>query len=234
MSEQVTEQRSRRRRRQRDAKKKYTTRTQNGDKWKKEEVDDYGSMVEMMERYGTEKYIWYCAQYPPEYNREEGSWEGYRLDGEERLSYGKKLTKTEWNLGRYKKHKAWISNLRKIDGKRVILVANAPTQEEEQQAAREVAATLNEMEKHGITWSDYEPEIESIVGTNAGQWIRTAPATEIRKVLTKAMYRIIAKKKNAKGEKMEPFVVVMPENLPAFRTAKRTNGKSYVYKRRDE
>jgi len=58
-----------------------------------------------------------CADLPPEYSSQDGTWTGYRLDGDK--------THTESTLKRYGRHKAWIDNSYKFEGKPVILVYNA-------------------------------------------------------------------------------------------------------------
>ena len=230
MSEYIQEQR-RRRRHRKDSKKKYKTKTQWDSQWKTEEVDDFGTMEEMYHKYGDKDYIWWCAQCPPT-RGENGEYNGYRLDGDEVISWhlepgpdGKltrkrKLTKMEWNLSRYKRHKAWIANF-KISGKKVILVANAATLDE-----MEIKLIMAEMEKRGITWADYEPEIQKIVGVGADQWIQTATPAEVKRVLLKAVNRIAARK----GQ--EPLLIVLDPRSHGgdFRTSKK-NGRSWIYKR---
>ncbi len=58
-----------------------------------------------------------CADLPPEYSSQDGTWTGYRLDGDK--------THTESTLKRYGRHKAWIDSSYKFEGKPVILVYNA-------------------------------------------------------------------------------------------------------------
>ena len=58
-----------------------------------------------------------CADLPPEYSSQDGTWTGYRLDGDK--------THTESTLKRYGRHKAWIDSGYKFEGKPVILVYNA-------------------------------------------------------------------------------------------------------------
>src|SRR2546426_1645813 len=58
-----------------------------------------------------------CADLPPEYSSQDGTWTGYRLDGDK--------THTESTLKRYGRHKAWIDSSYKFEGKNVILVYNA-------------------------------------------------------------------------------------------------------------
>jgi intein/homing endonuclease len=60
-----------------------------------------------------------CADLPPEYSSQDGTWTGYRLDGDK--------THTESTLKRYGRHKAWIDSSYKFEGKNVILVYNAAT-----------------------------------------------------------------------------------------------------------
>src|SRR3989475_101684 len=60
-----------------------------------------------------------CADLPPEYSSQDGTWTGYRLDGDK--------THTESTLKRYGRHKAWIDSSYKFEGKSVILVYNAGT-----------------------------------------------------------------------------------------------------------
>ena len=58
-----------------------------------------------------------CADLPPEYSSQDGTWTGYRLDGDK--------THTASTLKRYGRHKAWIDPSYKFEGKNVILVYNA-------------------------------------------------------------------------------------------------------------
>lgn len=58
-----------------------------------------------------------CADLPPEFSSQDGTWTGYRLDGDK--------THTASTLKRYGRHKAWIDNSYKFQGKPVILVYNA-------------------------------------------------------------------------------------------------------------
>ncbi|HZY94527.1 MAG TPA: hypothetical protein VFE98_06660 [Candidatus Bathyarchaeia archaeon] len=58
-----------------------------------------------------------CADLPPEYSQQDGTWTGYRLDGDK--------THTASTLKRYGRHKAWVDTAYKFDGKPVILVYNA-------------------------------------------------------------------------------------------------------------
>jgi len=58
-----------------------------------------------------------CADLPPEYSSQDGTWTGYRLDGDK--------THTASTLKRYGRHKAWIDPVYKFEGKPVILVYNA-------------------------------------------------------------------------------------------------------------
>lgn len=104
--------------------KSFLIRTQWKSLWKREPVEDYGTFSQMIAKHGTEKFQYWCAQCPPEWSKEEGIWAGYRLDGEENTGF-LKMKKSDWSLQRYGRHKAWISPTLKIQGKRVILVANA-------------------------------------------------------------------------------------------------------------
>ena len=75
-----------------------------------------------LERWGLVTYrtldSWYwCADLPPEYSSQDGTWTGYRLDGDK--------THTASTLKRYGRHKAWIDPFYKFEGKPVILVYNA-------------------------------------------------------------------------------------------------------------
>lgn len=58
-----------------------------------------------------------CADLPPEFSNQDGTWTGYRLDGDK--------THTASTLKRYGRHKAWIDSSYKFEGKPVILVYNA-------------------------------------------------------------------------------------------------------------
>jgi len=58
-----------------------------------------------------------CADLPPEYSSQDGTWTGYRLDGDK--------THTASTLKRYGRHKAWVDPVYKFQGKNVILVYNA-------------------------------------------------------------------------------------------------------------
>ncbi len=58
-----------------------------------------------------------CADLPPEFSSQDGTWTGYRLDGDK--------THTASTLKRYGRHKAWIDNSYRFEGKPVILVYNA-------------------------------------------------------------------------------------------------------------
>jgi len=71
----------------------------------------------MYEKYKGEGYSMWCADLPPEYSSQDGTWTGYRLDGDK--------THTESTLKRYGRHKAWIDNSYRFEGKPVILVYNA-------------------------------------------------------------------------------------------------------------
>lgn len=111
--------------------RKYKTKTQWKHDWKTEEVDDYGTFEEMYRKYG-DKFQYWCAEVGVWYNSAYHTWEGYRLDGDQTVSYrmvdGKMknvMNRTQWNMSRYRNHKAWISNDLVVEGKRVILVANA-------------------------------------------------------------------------------------------------------------
>ena len=73
----------------------------------------------MYEKYKGEGYSMWCADLPPEYSSQDGTWTGYRLDGDK--------THTESTLKRYGRHKAWIDSSYKFEGKNVILVYNAAT-----------------------------------------------------------------------------------------------------------
>jgi hypothetical protein len=117
MSLQVQEQKRRRRN-----KGKFMVRTQWKSKWKKELVEDYGTFSQMLKKHGTDTFQYWCAQCPPE--KVGGCWLGYRLDGKDNIEFVK-MSNTQWSLSRYGRHKAWIHPTLKIDGKRVILVANA-------------------------------------------------------------------------------------------------------------
>ena len=99
-------------------------RIQYGDKWTREPVEDFGTFKSMFEKYGSENFTYWCAQMPP-YKDESGGWAGYRLDGTEETTFKRYGNKTGWSLARYSRHKAWIHPTLKIDGKQVILVANA-------------------------------------------------------------------------------------------------------------
>jgi hypothetical protein len=85
--------------------------------FEKIETSDYGSFSEMYAKYGS-KYTYWCADLPPEYDRDNGAI-GYRLDGDARH--------IEATLKKYGKHKAWIDSRFKFEGKDVILVHNAGT-----------------------------------------------------------------------------------------------------------
>jgi hypothetical protein len=78
---------------------------------------DYGSYKDIYEKYKDKGYAFFCADLPPEYSQQDGSWTGYRLDGDK--------THTASTLKRYGRHKAWIDPAYKFDGKPVILVYNA-------------------------------------------------------------------------------------------------------------
>lgn len=78
---------------------------------------DYGSFKEIYEKYKDKGYTYWCADLPPEYSSQDGTWTGYRLDGDK--------THTASTLKRYGRHKAWIDPFYKFEGKPVILVYNA-------------------------------------------------------------------------------------------------------------
>jgi len=78
---------------------------------------DYGSFKDIYEKYKGKGYTFWCADLPPEYSSQDGTWTGYRLDGDK--------THTASTLKRYGRHKAWIDPVYKFEGKPVILVYNA-------------------------------------------------------------------------------------------------------------
>src|SRR2546430_16554784 len=57
------------------------------------------------------------ADLPPEFSNQDGTWTGYRLEGDK--------THTASTLKRYGRHKSWIDPQYKFEGKPVILVYNA-------------------------------------------------------------------------------------------------------------
>jgi hypothetical protein len=81
------------------------------------QTSDYGSYKELYEKYKDKGYAFFCADLPPEYSKQDGTWTGYRLDGDK--------THTASTLKRYGRHKAWIDMAYRFDGKPVILVYNA-------------------------------------------------------------------------------------------------------------
>jgi hypothetical protein len=64
-----------------------------------------------------DKYSFWCADLPPEFDSNNSTWVGFRLDGDE--------THSKATLKRYGKHKAWIDFTYKFEGNPVILVYNA-------------------------------------------------------------------------------------------------------------
>jgi hypothetical protein len=80
-------------------------------------TQDYGSFKDIYEKYKEKGFSFWCADLPPEYSSQDGTWTGYRLDGDK--------THTESTLKRYGRHKAWIDSSYKFEGKPVILVYNA-------------------------------------------------------------------------------------------------------------
>jgi len=58
-----------------------------------------------------------CADLPPEFSSQDGTWTGYRLDGDK--------THTASTLKRYGRHKCWVDPQYKFEGKPVMLVYNA-------------------------------------------------------------------------------------------------------------
>ncbi len=58
-----------------------------------------------------------CADLPPEFSSQDGTWTGYRLDGDK--------THTASTLKRYGRHKCWLDPHYKFQGKPVMLVYNA-------------------------------------------------------------------------------------------------------------
>jgi hypothetical protein len=54
---------------------------------------------------------------PPEFSNQDGTWTGYRLDGDK--------THTASTLKRYGRHKCWVDPQYKFEGKPVMLVYNA-------------------------------------------------------------------------------------------------------------
>jgi hypothetical protein len=78
---------------------------------------DYGSFKEMYEKYKDKGYSWWCADLPPEFSSQDGTWTGYRLDGDK--------THTASTLKRYGRHKCWVDPQYKFEGKPVMLVYNA-------------------------------------------------------------------------------------------------------------
>lgn len=69
-----------------------------------------GSFRSLWPKY-KDKYEFYCADVPPEFDMDGYMYTGYRLD--------------EKNLHRYGSHKAWLDSNFKVRGKPVILVFNA-------------------------------------------------------------------------------------------------------------
>src|SRR5438876_508816 len=43
---------------------------------------DYGSYKDIYEKYKDKGYTWWCADLPPEFSNQDGTWTGYRLDGD--------------------------------------------------------------------------------------------------------------------------------------------------------
>ncbi len=78
---------------------------------------DYGSFKDIYEKYKDKGYTFWCADLPPEFSNQDGTWTGYRLDGDK--------THTASTLKRYGRHKAWVDSSYKFEGKPVILVYNA-------------------------------------------------------------------------------------------------------------
>ncbi len=78
---------------------------------------DYGSFKDIYEKYKDKGYSFWCADLPPEFSSQDGTWTGYRLDGDK--------THTASTLKRYGRHKSWIDPQYKFEGKPVILVYNA-------------------------------------------------------------------------------------------------------------
>ncbi len=42
---------------------------------------DYGSFKDIYEKYKDKGYTYWCADLPPEFSNQDGTWTGYRLDG---------------------------------------------------------------------------------------------------------------------------------------------------------
>jgi hypothetical protein len=81
------------------------------------ETDDYGSFKEMYAKY-KDKYEFWCGDVPPE-KIENGCYQGVRLDSDVFDRHA------EYSLERFGKHKCWIDETYKINGKKVCLVYNA-------------------------------------------------------------------------------------------------------------
>src|SRR3972149_10004176 len=47
---------------------------------------DYGSFKEIYEKYKDKGYTYWCADLPPEFSSQDGTWTGYRLDGDKTRS----------------------------------------------------------------------------------------------------------------------------------------------------
>ena len=78
---------------------------------------DYGSYKDIYEKYKDKGYTYWCADLPPEFSNQDGTWTGYRLDRDK--------THTASTLKRYGRHKSWIDPQYRFEGKPVILVYNA-------------------------------------------------------------------------------------------------------------
>jgi len=142
------------RQRKRDKKGKYTIRVRyKGHIWKTIDTEDYGSFSEMFKKY-KDKYQFWCADSPPERGESaymEGcSYNGYRLDSDVFPAHEMDTLK------RYGKHKAWLDDKYKVDGKPVILVHNAGFSNQDTDICRQKTAEWNRQDvirwkqKHGI------------------------------------------------------------------------------------
>src|SRR3989304_201354 len=78
---------------------------------------DYGSFKDIYDKYKDKGYTYWCADLPPEFSSQDGTWTGYRLDGDK--------THTASTLKRYGRHKAWVGPGSKVEAQQVILVYNA-------------------------------------------------------------------------------------------------------------
>src|SRR5437660_1461948 len=106
----------RKRRKQRQRHKRYTIRVRyKYHIYRKIRTRDFGTFEHMYNKYKN-KYTFWCGDLPPE-KGEDGETTGHRLDGD--------AIHTESTLKRYGRHKCWIDENYKFEGKSVCLVYNA-------------------------------------------------------------------------------------------------------------